>query len=146
MSLMTFEEIRACIEGDGWPVEILSEATMRSQFRGAGALFPLFVHTEAYFVTLAVIPFARLPEKSAVAVPLMRRLLQINREINLAKFSIDDDGDVILSVEYRIEDLDPSEIRDAVDVLSFYAEKYHGEVLALGASPASTREAPQRRG
>jgi hypothetical protein len=143
---MTFEEIRACIEGDGWPVEIISEATMRSQFRGAAGLFPLFIHTEAYFVTFAVIPFAHLPEKSAIAVPLMRRLLQLNREINLAKFSIDEDADVILSVEYRLEDLDPSEIRDAVDVLSFYAEKYHTEVLSLGASPASSREAPQRRG
>lgn len=27
--------------------------------------------------------------------------------------------------------LDPSEVRDAVDVLSFYAEKYHPEVRRL---------------
>ena len=39
-------------------------------------------------------------------------------------------GDVILSVEYPLADLDPSEVRDAVDVLSFYAEKYRAEVHA----------------
>src|SRR5262249_52435227 len=103
----------------------------RSRFRGAGRIFPVFVHLEELFVTLAVIPFSRLPEDPEAADGLMKRLLQINREINLAKFSIDDDGDVILSVEYRLDNLDPSEVRDAVDVLSFYAEKHFAEVDGL---------------
>jgi hypothetical protein len=37
----------------------------------------------------------------------------------------------VLSVEYRIENLDPSEVRDAVDVLAFYAEKHHAELQEL---------------
>jgi hypothetical protein len=41
---------------------------------------------------------------------------------------------VVLSVEYRLEDLDPSEVRDAIDVLSFYAEKYQPEMRRLAAS------------
>jgi hypothetical protein len=61
----------------------------------------------------------------------MKRLLKLNREINMAKFSIDEDGDVVLSVEYRIENLDASEVRDAVDVLAFYTEKHHAEVQSL---------------
>ena len=48
----------------------------------------------------------------------------------MAKFSVDEDGDVVLSVEYPLADLDPSEVRDAIDVLSFYAEKYRVEVQA----------------
>lgn len=104
---------------------------MRSQFRGGGRIFPLFVHLEELFVTFAVIPFAHLPEDPEAADALAKRLLYLNRQVNLAKFSLDDDGDVILSVEYRLEDLDPSEVRDAVDVLSFYAEKHHDEVHAL---------------
>ena len=132
---MTFDEIRACMETDGWPVEVVAEATtMRSRFRGAGRIFPLFVHLEELFVTLAVIPFATLPNDPDVADGLMKRLLKINREINLAKFSVDDDGDIILSVEYRLENLDPSEVRDAVDVLSFYAEKHFPEVDQLAKS------------
>jgi len=129
---MNFDEIRACMESDGWPLEVLAESTtMRSRFRGAGRVFPLFVHLEEVFVNLAVIPFSRLPNEPEAADALMKRLLKLNREINLAKFSIDDDGDVILSVEYRLENLDPSEIRDAVDVLSFYAEKHFAEVDGL---------------
>jgi len=128
---VNFNEVRACMEGDGWPVEVLSEATMRSRFRGGGKVFPLFVHIEQLFITFAVIPFAKLPNDLRVADDLMKRLLELNREINLAKFSIDDDGDIVLSVEFRIADLDPSEVRDAVDVLSFYAEKHYAEVAKL---------------
>jgi hypothetical protein len=128
---MTFDEVRAWLEKDGWPVEVISEITIRSRFRSAERVFPLFVYQEPLFITFAVIPFARIPDDPYDADALMKRLLKLNREINMAKFSIDEDGDVVLSVEYRIEDLDPSEVRDAVDVLAFYTEKHHAEVLDL---------------
>jgi hypothetical protein len=85
------------------------------------------------YATVAVIPFARLPVEEA-GDALAERLLVLNREMNMAKFSVDEDGDVILSVEYPLAELDPSEVRDAVDVLSFYAEKYWPEVEAGAAS------------
>ena len=128
---MTFEDVQQWLEKDGWPVEVISEVTIRSRFRGAGRVFPLFVYREPLFITFAVIPFAHLPEDPDGADELMKRLLKLNREINMAKFSIDEDGDVVLSVEYRIENLDPSEVRDAVDVLAFYTEKHHAEVQSL---------------
>jgi hypothetical protein len=144
---MTFDEVRACLEKDGWPVELVSEVTLRSRFRSGDRVFPLFVHLERVemgdprkvppagltYATFAVIPFARLPADET-GDQLVDRLLELNREMNLAKFSLDEDGDVILSVEYPLADLDPSEVRDAVDVLSFYAEKYRAEVQGAVAS------------
>src|ERR1700722_15784966 len=139
---MTFDEVRACLEKDGWPTELLSEVTFRSRFRSGDRVFPLFVHLESSsapdapeetsvpqpaYATFAVIPFARLPTDESGDV-LAERLLVINREMNMAKFSVDEDADVILSVEYPLADLDPSEVRDALDVLSFYAEKYRAEI------------------
>ena len=150
---MKFDEVRACLENDGWPVELVSEVTMRSRFRSGDRIFPLFVHLESVamgkpasgepaagpatdltYATFAVIPFARLPTDET-GDQLADRLLELNREMNLAKFSVDEDGDVILSVEYPLADLDPSEVRDAIDVLSFYAEKYRAEVQAATALP-----------
>jgi hypothetical protein len=128
---MNFGEIKQCLEREGWPVEVMSEATMRSRFQGSVRSFQLFVHLEPPYVTFAVIPFVRLPQEPEVVDDVARRLLRLNREINMAKFSVDEDGDVVLSVEYRLEHLDPSEVRDAVDVLSFYAEKHHAEVQQL---------------
>lgn len=128
---MNFEQVQECLSNDGWPVEVLSESTMRSKFRGGSRVLPLFVHLDGAFVVLAVIPFAQVPEDEDRADKLFDRLLRLNREMNLAKLSIDEDGDVILSVEYPLEDLDPSEVRDALDVLSFYADKYSTEIRAL---------------
>jgi Putative bacterial sensory transduction regulator len=130
---MTFDDVRACLEKDGWPVDVVSDVTLRSRFRSGDRIFPLFVHLEPEYATFAVIPFARLPADEGGDL-LADRLLVLNREINLAKFSVDEDGDVILSVEYPLADLDPSEVRDAVDVLSFYAEKYRTEVEAAAAA------------
>jgi hypothetical protein len=128
---MTFDEVREWLEKDGWTVEVISDVSLRSRFRGGARVFPMFIYREPLFISFAVIPFAKIPEDPYDADVLMRRLLKLNREINMAKFSIDEDGDVVLSVEYRIENLDPSEVRDAVDVLAFYAEKFHAEVEDL---------------
>jgi hypothetical protein len=131
---MTFDEVRACLERDGWPVDTVSDVTMRSRFRSGDRIFPVYIHLEPGYVTFAVIPFSKLPHDE-VGDTMAERLLALNREMNLAKFSVDEDDDVVLSVEYPIEDLDPSEVRDAVDVLSFYAEKYRAEVHALSQAP-----------
>lgn len=134
---MTFDEIQACLANEGWAVEVVSNDTLRSDFQGAERLFPLFVRVAPPFVLFAVIPFVRLPFHAEEADPVVRRLLQLNREINMAKLSADEDGDVILSVEYRLEDLDPSEVRDAVNALSFYANKHYAELQRLVSELAS---------
>src|SRR5437870_1487465 len=112
---MNLDEIRTCLTADGWPVEMLSKKTMQSRFRGKARIFPMLVHIEATYVTFAVIPYAHAPEDPDDAEELFCELLRYNRQMNLAKFSIDEDDDVVLSVEYRLADLDPSEVRDAVD-------------------------------
>jgi hypothetical protein len=149
---MKLEEVRACLEKEGWPVDMVSDVTMRSRFRSGDRIFPLFVHLETGaaidpplpgdYATFAVIPFARLPPDESGDI-LADRLLVLNREMNMAKFSVDEDGDVILSVEYPLADLDPSEVRDAVDVLSYYAEKYRAEVQAVSAVATASAKADE---
>ena len=131
LGAMNLEEIRTCLAADGWPVEMLSGTTMQSRFRGKARIFPMLIHVDATFVTFAVLPYAHSPEDPEDAEELLRQLLRFNRQMNMAKFSIDEDDDVVLSVEYRLADLDPSEVRDAVDVVSFYADKYYEEVGRL---------------
>lgn len=131
---MTLDDIGACLTADGWPVEALSSTTLQCRFRGKARIFPMLVHVDDTFVTFAVLPYARAPEDPDDAEDLLCQLLRYNRQMNLAKFSIDEDDDVVLSVEYRLADLDPSEVRDAVDVVSFYADKYYEDVGRLARS------------
>lgn len=136
---MTFDEIMAYMKDDGWPVEPLRENTFRSSFRGEERSFPFFVHGETVYLVLAVVPFLRLPPDEDQAQRLMDRLLHLNREMMFAKFSVDEDGDVVLSVEFPLAHLDVTELRDALDVLTYYANRHFRDLVALGDDPQVPR-------
>lgn len=135
---MNFEQILAYLQTHGWPVELLSENTARSRFAGSSRTFTFFVHSDGNYLTLLCVPYARLPADEPRARQLMDRVLHMNREMNMAKFSVDDDGDVVLSVDYPIAELQETEVRDTLDVLSYYADKHWEEVSRIASSaPAS---------
>lgn len=136
---MTFDEIVAYMTEDGWPVEPLRENTFRSSFRGEQRSFPFFVHAETVYLVLAVVPYLRLPVDEQQAQLLMDRLLHLNRDMMFAKFSVDEDGDVILSVEFPLAHLDGTELRDALDVLTYYASSQWSELSTLGDDPQAPR-------
>lgn len=126
--------IRSILEEGGWPCDRISDDTWRSHFRGRSASFPFFVRLDpAGYVCFAIVPFVKSPEEKAASAKLYDRLLELNQSLLMAKFSIDDDLDVVLSVEYPSEHLDRSEFDDALDVLSYYADRHYDELRALGA-------------
>jgi hypothetical protein len=94
-------------------------------------VFPLVIQVDESWCRLLVLPIVRLPGDVDKAEKLYLRLLRLNGELLLARFSLDEDGDVILSAELPLDDLDASEIRDALDVLSVYAERYQSELRQL---------------
>jgi hypothetical protein len=53
---------------------------------------------------------------------LHEQLLRQNRELQLAKFCLDDTGNVVLTLELPTESLNDSEVRDAVAALARTAE------------------------
>jgi hypothetical protein len=128
--------IPSLLEQGGWQCTRISDDVWRSHFRGRNASFPFFVRIDAGgYVHFAIVPFVKSPEDQAKAAKLYDRLLELNHTLLMAKFSIDDDLDVVLSVEHPLTDLDQSELEDALDVLSFYADRHYTELSALGAAP-----------
>ena len=136
--------MRLSLEGDaipellrssGWPCDRITKDTWRSHFRGRRASFPFYLRLDpGGFITFAVIPYLRSPEDPERAAELYASLLRLNHSMVMAKFSIDDDLDVMLSVEYPVAFLDRSEFDDALDVLAYYAD-HHYEDLARLARP-----------
>jgi hypothetical protein len=135
LARMTFDEIVSYLRADGWPIEPLREKTVRSSFRADTRAFTFFAHAEGAYLVLAVVPYLRLPVEEDTAQTLMDRLLHLNNEMVFAKFSVDEDGDVILSVEYPMAHLDKTEIRDALDVLTYYANTHWPEISKMGGPP-----------
>jgi hypothetical protein len=122
----------AILTEGGWECERISDDTFRSHFRGRNASFPFFVRIDpAGYLVFAIVPFLKSPEDQSKASKLYSRLLTLNQTLIMAKFSIDDDLDVVLSVEYPTTTLDRSEVDDALDSLSFYADKYVEELRTL---------------
>ena len=74
--------------------------------------------------------FGRNPTENQAAVH--RRLLEVNWILNGCKFAVDEDGDVILLTELLAEDLDPSELRQAVGAIVDASEQYYEELGGLG--------------
>jgi hypothetical protein len=130
---LTHESIREILEEGGWPCHRIAEDTYKSLFHGHKGSFPFHIRIDpAGFLIFAIVPFVKSPPDDVErAGKLYARLLELNHQLLMAKFSIDDDLDVVLSVEYPSAELDRSEFDDALDVLSYYADRHYVELRAL---------------
>ena len=129
------DAIEALLTGGGWQLDRITEDTWRGRFRGRSRVFPLLLRLDpAGYLVFAIVPFVPRPEAREHAHALYNRLLELNHAMLMAKFSIDDDLDVTLSVEYPTGELDPSEFTDALNALSFYADAHFEALAALGSA------------
>jgi hypothetical protein len=119
---------------DGWHFERVEGGnvpTWRSGFRGEVAPFRFYVRLTENWVFFIIAPFVLTAKNEAAAALLYRRLLQLNQDMTLAKFALDNDDDVVLTVEFPTESIAYDSFRDALDVLSYYADRHYLEVLNL---------------
>jgi hypothetical protein len=66
---------------------------------------------------------------------LHQYLLRLNHAINMAKFGVDSDGDVVLTVELPTENLVYSEFADGLNAISYYSDEHYLDVLNLARDP-----------
>ncbi|MEZ4256053.1 MAG: YbjN domain-containing protein [Polyangiales bacterium] len=127
------ERIRSLLERDGWPYEKLTEDVWRTWVKTQGSTVPVVVRYDRRtgMVRFAVVPLFKSPADPAVAEPLYVRLLELNTTMRLAKYGIDDDLDVFLSVEYPAVAMDPREFHDALEVIAHYLTAHEAELRAL---------------
>lgn len=132
---LTDQQLERILAADGWPCERLDDTTWRSWFTVEQQKFRFFVRLTPSWVFLTIIPFVPLPTENR-RMPLYQKVLELNRTITLAKFAVDKD-DLVLTVELPTEHIVESQLKDALDALSFYAGTHYAEVAALAAPLAS---------
>ena len=127
------ETIARLLEEGGWTCSQIDAGVWRGRFRGSDDVFPYIIRVdeERRLLSFAIVPFLHSPQDERVAAALYTRLLQLNQVLLMAKFSIDDDLDVVLSVDYPTSHLDESEFRDCLDALFYYADAHHDELTRL---------------
>jgi hypothetical protein len=108
------------------------EATLRVQLRPDESsprmlLPPFFIQCGEHWVLLSMLPMIAAGEPRPQ--DMNRRLLAANRDMRVAKFAIDESGDVILCAELPTESLDFSELADAVKRMIQYARLFAFELV-----------------
>jgi hypothetical protein len=122
--------IHRFFETYGWHYDYKEDsATWHTGFRGDTANFNIFVHLTDNWLYFTITPFVNAPVDPECEQKLNRFLLRLNHAINMAKFSLDSDGDVVLTVELPTENLDYSEFADGLNALSFYADAHYLDIL-----------------
>ncbi|GAB4210085.1 MAG: hypothetical protein OHK0013_30270 [Sandaracinaceae bacterium] len=142
---LTDDGILSALADEGYEVRRIADRTYRGQLSAAGRALSFFVRLDPEgFLVCAVIPFVKSPPDEGLAARLYRRMMALNQELMMAKLSIDDDLDVVLSVEYPSAELDRSELSDAVRILAYYADQHVEELeeLAAGGSPTPRHSMP----
>ena len=141
---ITPETIDGYFEQYEWTYERSGEDVWLTGFRGDVSSFRIFVKVTEHWVYFTIAPFVVAPSDEESTHRLNWHLLRLNRDINMAKFCLDGDGDVVLTVELPTESLDYSEFSDALGALSHYADDTYLEILNLAqASTASSRYDPK---
>ena len=107
-------------------------------WRGDAASFRMFIKLTENWVYFTVAPFVVAPKKPECAEKLYYVLLRLNRDVNFAKFCVDGDGDVVLTVEMPSTHLDYDEFSDALGALCYYADDTYVELLNLATNPNTT--------
>ncbi len=125
---LTDDALEAILAAEGWPFERLDSTTWRSGFQAPGfRRVRFFLRLTADWLFLTIVPFAVLPDDQEAEYALMRRLLELNRRITLAKFAVEQ-RDIVLTVELPTQELTQSQIRDGLDALSVYASRHYPAV------------------
>jgi hypothetical protein len=113
-------------------------------WRGDAASFRMFIKLTDNWIYFTISPFVVAPKKPECKEKLYYHLLRLNRDVNMAKFCIDNDGDVVLTVELPCTDLDYNEFSDAIGALCYYADDTYVEMLNLATTPnAASRYDPK---
>jgi hypothetical protein len=119
--------LQGWIEKLGYDTTIDGASMLRLTAREGAPLPSFFVQCTENWVLLSILG---LVEADAFRPDdLGRRLLAANRDMRVAKFALDEAGEIILCAELPTESLDPSELADAVSRLASVARRFRSDFL-----------------
>ena len=122
------DAISAFFDTYGWHFERREPAVFRTGFLGETGQYDIWLRVTDAWVYFAISPYVPRSDDRAHGEGVLEALLRANHELNLAKFAVDEDGDVLLSVELPLEGFGYTQFSDALTALSHYADSYRGRL------------------
>jgi tetratricopeptide (TPR) repeat protein len=121
--------IEEYLEKGGWSFERIGKQIWRSSFEGENRFFPFTVHISEDVIHFTIVPFISSLGDSIGNPLLVRELLKMNGQMKLAKFMINDLGEIGLAVEFPAGHLDYEEFKSALDSLTLYADRHYSHLM-----------------
>jgi hypothetical protein len=133
MELQT-DDIPAFFETYGWRYERESQGLFRTGFVGDSGHYEIWLRITDEWLYFTINPFWKPAPDGRHPDAVLELLLKANYDLNLAKFGLDEEGDVLLAVEMPRVGFGYSHFADALTALSHYADQYreHFERAANG--------------
>ena len=125
---MDMNTVKTWLESFGWLYLSVDDSTLRI-FRTPEDEVEFFLRNSSNWILLKIVP--AIHPTAQRPYDLARRLLAVNRDIRLAKFAFEKDGEVALAAELPTESLDPPELRDAIERMRKYVEHYRSYLSIL---------------
>jgi len=126
--------VEEVLQRTGWPTTRITPGLYRCDGVGSARKNLMVRIDPAGYVAAAIVPVAASPRDAKKAAALYKRLLELNHQLLMARFCIDDDLDVLLAVEHPTADLDASELEAALDLLAHYIDAHGAEIEALASA------------
>jgi len=120
------DELPTFFDRYGWRFERHDQTTFLTGFSGESGRFEIVVRLMAPYVSFTINPFLKKPEDHPLPSSIHSLILRTNGALNMAKFALDLDGDVSLSVVLPTDGFSYSHFADAMTALSVYADAYRG--------------------
>ena len=129
-------QIPKFFETYGWAFEQQRPDLFRTGFLGDEGSHEIWVRLADPWIYFSINPFVPRADGQPHSDKVLALLLEANFDLNLAKFAIDQDGDVALSAELPLEGFAYSHFADALTALSHYADTLRPRFVELLDAPA----------
>ena len=116
------EALKTHFESVGWGYNQLKKDTFRLGFEGENGTYLILIRVTEYWIVFSINPYLK-KEKKEWGANLFQILLELNDKIPLAKFSIDEDGDIALTVDMPSVGFSAEKLRKAVTTLGSCADQ-----------------------
>ncbi len=135
----TAEDMGNYFDAYGWKYERREGTVFRTGFVGDTGHYDIWLKVTDTWVYFAINPYVPRPTGRSHGAGTLHAMLKANHELNLAKFAVDDDGDLLLSVELPCEGFCYTHFADALTALAHYADDYRERIEeAVAADAAET--------
>ncbi|MCP4501837.1 MAG: YbjN domain-containing protein [Deltaproteobacteria bacterium] len=111
----------------GWQFEKSEEQLFRTGFVGETGQYDIWIRLTEHWVYFIIHPFVKPVTDPMAKAEVCRVLLEANFAINMAKFAMDETGEVSLSVELPVSGFRYSHFSDALTAISHYADDHRAE-------------------